>query len=120
MPWKFNSETPIYLQIMDVIKLRIARGELKPGDKVPSVRELAIEAGVNPNTAQKALSELERDGVLKSERALGRFVADADTDYKKSICTKYNREYVKNMRELGYDDSQIIKSLSAYLEIGGK
>lgn len=120
MAWKFNNEAPIFLQIMDVIKLRIARGELKPGDKVPPVRELAIEAGVNPNTMQKALSELEREGVLQSERTIGRFVTKTDTDYAKDISTNYNSDYVSKMRALGYSDEQIIKSLTAYLKEGDK
>ena len=62
MAWKFNNESPIYLQIVDAIKMQIAQGALKPGDQVPAVRELAVTAGVNPNTMQKALSELEREG----------------------------------------------------------
>ena len=68
MAWKFNNESPIYLQIVDAIKMQIAQGILKPGDQVPAVRELAVTAGVNPNTMQKALSELEREGVLYSQR----------------------------------------------------
>ena len=70
MAWKFNNESPIYLQIVDAIKMQIAQGTLKPGDQVPAVRELALTAGVNPNTMQKALSELEREGVLYSQRAI--------------------------------------------------
>ena len=72
MAWKFNNESPIYLQIVDAIKMQIAQGILKPGDQVPAVRELAVTAGVNPNTMQKALSELEREGVLYSQRTAGR------------------------------------------------
>lgn len=71
MEWNFNNETPIYLQIIDRFKMDIANGSLKPGNKVPSVRELALSAGVNPNTMQKALSELERDGYLESRRTSG-------------------------------------------------
>ena len=76
MAWKFNNESPIYLQIVEIIKTQIAQGVLKPGDQVPAVRELAVTAGVNPNTMQKALAELEREGVLYSQRTAGRFVAD--------------------------------------------
>ena len=65
MKWEFNDDTPIYLQIMEHIKTEIASGGLKAGDKIPPVRELAMEAGVNPNTMQKALSELEREGLLE-------------------------------------------------------
>lgn len=76
MAWKFNNESPIYLQIVEIIKTQIAQGVLKPGDQVPAVRELAVTAGVNPNTMQKALAELEREGVLYSQRTAGRFVAE--------------------------------------------
>lgn len=118
MAWKFTNDAPIYLQIMDEIKLRIAQGRLKPGDKVPAVRDLAIKAGVNPNTMQKALSELEREGVLYSQRTAGRFVAeqsDAETNLKISISTKHIENYVNGMRELGFDNNEIINAVKRYL-----
>ncbi len=119
MSWHFTSEAPIYIQIMDEIKLRIAQGRLKAGDKVPSVRELAILAGVNPNTMQKALSELERDGVLYSQRTSGRFVAETDNkvaDVKKDIGIKYIKKYVDEMRLLGYGDEELVEVLKHYIE----
>ena len=70
----FDPKFPIYLQVMEAIRKDILAGRLKPGDKVPSVRELASQLGVNPNTIQKALSELEREGLLESARTSGRFV----------------------------------------------
>lgn len=118
MAWKFTNDAPIYLQIMDEIKLRIAQGRLKPGDKVPAVRDLAIKAGVNPNTMQKALSVLEREGVLYSQRTSGRFVAeqsDAETNLKISISTKHIENYVNGMRELGFDNNEIINAVKRYL-----
>ena len=75
MQWIFNNDIPIYLQIMDHIRKEIASGNLSPGQKLPSVREMALDAGVNPNTMQKALSELERDGFLQSNRTEGRYVS---------------------------------------------
>lgn len=119
MSWRFNNETPIYLQIMDEIKLRIAMKKLKPGEKVPPVRELAIMAGVNPNTMQKALAELEREGVLYSQRTAGRFVAEkneGDTDMLDGISRKYIGNYINGMRELGFSDEELIRKLSIYLE----
>ena len=77
MVWKFNDEQPIYQQIISQIKERIVAGEWKAGDKLKSVRELALEAGVNPNTIQKALAELEREGLVYSQRTAGRFVSDS-------------------------------------------
>lgn len=121
MSWKFNDSAPIYLQIMDEIKLRIAKGILKPGDKVPAVRELAVTAGVNPNTMQKALSELEREGVLYSNRTAGRFVAEnsegAD-DMKMTIVEKYISECLKGLRELGYEDNQILDMIQDKIKEG--
>ena len=118
MAWKFNSESPIYLQIMDEIKLRIAQGRLKPGDKVPPVRELAMKAGVNPNTMQKALAELEREGVLYSQRTSGRFVAEqieGEGNMKDEISNKHIELYLNGMRELGYSDDEIIERLRVYI-----
>lgn len=119
MSWKFSNEAPIYLQIMDEIKLRIAKGILKPGDKVPPVRELAVKAGVNPNTMQKALAELEREGVLYAQRTAGRFVAEKNEDddsMRDEICKKYIQNYIKGMRELGFSDDRLIQKLKIYME----
>lgn len=111
MAWKFDNDIPIYIQIMDEIKLRIAQGKLNEGDKVPSVRELALKAGVNPNTMQKALAELEREGVLYSNRTAGRFVAkkrDGDRNMRDAIAEKYIFDCVEGLRGLGYSDEQIL------------
>ncbi|MCM1288812.1 MAG: GntR family transcriptional regulator [Clostridium sp.] len=118
MAWKFTSDAPIYIQIMDEIKLRIARGKLKAGDKVPPVRELAVMAGVNPNTMQKALSELEREGILYSQRTSGRFVSDIndyEADMKSDIGKKYVKTYVDEMRLLRYRDDEIVEAVKQYI-----
>ena len=73
---EFDSSAPIWRQLKDEFTRRIAVGSWAPGAKLPGVRELAADLGVNPNTAQRALSELERDGLCKSERTTGRFVTD--------------------------------------------
>lgn len=117
MAWKFTSDAPIYLQIMDEIKLRIAQGRLKPGDKVPAVRNLALKAGVNPNTMQKALSELEREGVLYSQRTSGRFVSDqseANANLKNNIASKHIEAYINGMRNLGLSNDEIIDAIKNY------
>ncbi len=72
--WKLNDKTSIYLQLAEKIKSDIARGDLIMGERIKSVRELALESGVNPNTMQKALSKLESEGYLYSEKTSGRFV----------------------------------------------
>lgn len=123
MAWKFHNNSPIYIQIMDEIRLRIARGELSPGDKVPPVRDLALKAGVNPNTMQKALSELEREGVLYSERTSGRFVSDVtngENHYRDKICNSITQNYVKSMRELGIDGDELVDILKNFLIKEGK
>ena len=76
MPWNLDSNLPIYPQIMERITLDIISGTYLPGSKLPSVRDLAQDAGVNPNTMQKALSELERTGLLYSQRTSGRFITE--------------------------------------------
>ena len=73
MPWELDNDRPIYLQLMERIQQDIVSGIYKPGDRLPSVRDLAVEAAVNPNTMQKALSELERSGLVYSQRTSGRY-----------------------------------------------
>lgn len=119
MSWKFNNDSPIYLQIMDVLKSQIAQGILKPGDKVPAVRELAISAGVNPNTMQKALSELEREGILCSKRTTGRYVSEDinnEKDIRRELSHRYVKEFVDNMLNIGCDKTEIKQNLNDYLE----
>ena len=76
MPWELDNDRPIYLQLMERIQQDIVSGIYKPGDRLPSVRDLAVEAAVNPNTMQKALSELERSGLVYSQRTSGRFITE--------------------------------------------
>ncbi len=117
MAWKFENDTPIYLQIMDKIKRDIAGGILSPGSKIPSVRELAIEAGVNPNTMQKALQTLENEGILYSQRTSGRFVAESvDDTVKNNICEDILRKFTEKMYELGYSDEDMVMRLEDYLK----
>ena len=80
MAWKFNDNAPIYLQIVNTLKRNIASGAYPPGSRLPSVRDLALEAGVNPNTMQRALSELERSGLVNSQRTAGRLTPRGPPD----------------------------------------
>lgn len=117
MEWEFSDDIPIYLQIMNQIKAQIATGALKPGDKITSVRELAMEAGVNPNTMQKALSELEREGVLYSKRTSGRFVAegeDSTEGLQEQMAHAQMENYLTAMQQLGYDGQRAIEELQNY------
>lgn len=117
--YEFDVNLPIYLQIMDEIKKNIFSGKLAVGDKVASVRELAVEFGVNPNTIQKALTELEREGLLHSVRAVGRFVSDnkdALTNAKNDVYHSNVKKYVDTMRALGVEKQEIIDLVIKYLE----
>ena len=105
-----NENLPIYMQIMDRIRAAIVSGELQPGQKIAPVRELAEEFGVNPNTMQRSLAELEREHLLNSERTSGRFVTK-DTRVievvRKEAAEKIVRDFLRQMHELGFNKSQI-------------
>ncbi len=110
MPWTMSSERPIYLQLVDRIKRQIAAGTYSPGDRFPSVRELALEAAVNPNTMQRALAALEADGLLITSRTAGRTVTTEEVlirKMKEQIATEEYERFYQSMRELGYDDEGI-------------
>lgn len=112
MSVEFKDNIPIYLQLMQDIKKQIASGKLKAKDKVKSVRELAIYYGVNPNTVQKALSELEREGLMKSERTLGRFISVDDEkikEIKKHLALEATYEYLSNIKDIGYTKDEIME-----------
>ena len=79
MQWQFSNDAPIYTQLIQQVKVGIVTGAFPPGERLPSVRDLATEAGVNPNTMQRALAELERDGLVYSQRTAGRFVTEDNT-----------------------------------------
>lgn len=114
MAWNLNSDRPIYAQILEVIQLRIIAGQYKSGDKIPSVRELAAEAGVNPNTMQKALSELERSGLVMAQRTSGRIVTE-DMDMIKQTQNILAKEqvdlFISKMKELGFNKKEIVALL---------
>lgn len=111
MDWNFNNDMPIYTQLVDKIKLSIVSGQLAPGDKLNTVRDLAAEAKVNPNTMQRAFQELERGGLVFSQRNSGRFVTEdveAIMTAKKALAQQYIQSFIKNMEQLGYTDEEIL------------
>ncbi|MDE5858817.1 MAG: GntR family transcriptional regulator [Oscillospiraceae bacterium] len=118
MSWDFNSTTPIYVQIIEHIKLSIAVGEYKAGEKLLSVRELAAEAEVNPNTMQKALSELERDGLLFTQRTAGRFVtedSEAISKLREQLAEEHLDMFLKKMKSLGYTQEEALEMLRKHI-----
>lgn len=111
MAWILNSDRPIYAQILEVIQLRIITGQYGPGEKIPSVRELATEAGVNPNTMQKALSELERSELVVTQRTSGRTVTEDMNMIKETrqmLAREQVRAFVQKMKELGFNKEELI------------
>ena len=114
MDWNLREDIPIYSQLIYHLKVAVATGELKPGDKLSSVRDLALDAKVNPNTMQRALTELEREGILYTQRTSGRFVTE-DTSVvekiKESLAEGHAREYMERMQELGYTKVNAISHL---------
>ena len=109
MPWELDNDRPIYLQLMERIQQDIVSGIYKPGDRLPSVRDLAVEAAVNPNTMQKALSELERSGLVYSQRTSGRFITE-DTrlldEMKTSLASEHILQFLEKMKQPGFQKEE--------------
>ena len=115
MAWALDQNTPIYIQIMEEVIKRIITGIYPPGSQIPSVRLLALEAGVNPNTMQKALTELERSGILNAHRTSGRFVTTDNELIKEqrlNLAKSQTLNYLNNMKGLGLTKDEIIKLLN--------
>ena len=123
MAWDLNSDRPIYTQILERIQTRIISGIYKPGEKLPSVRELAAEASVNPNTMQKAFAELERSGLIQTQRNSGRTVTE-DTDMIKQVQTQVALSQVQSffstMMELGFNKEEILAFVKKAAEEGAE
>jgi len=119
MAWNLTSDRPIFIQIMDIISLDIISGKYAPGEKLPSVRDLAQEASVNPNTMQKALSELERTGLVFSQRTSGRFITEdvqMIEDLKSQKAKEKIKEFLENMEKLGVNHEETIALVTQTLK----
>ncbi len=115
MDKEFNDKTPIYLQIMDFIKMDIVTGKLKSKNKLPSVREMATNLKVNPNTLQRAYQELERLGIVYTQRGTGTFVGEEKNmvdDLKKEMAKEVIDSFILRMISLGFTSNEIIKFVS--------
>ena len=105
MTWSFTSDRPIYIQLQELILQAIVSGQYPPGDKLPAVRDLAIEAAVNPNTVQRALAELERAGLVFTQRTSGRFVTEDRTMIEKAkdaLAVELVDAFLEKMAAIGY------------------
>ena len=119
MGWNFKSGIPIYSQIVDEMTMRIASGIYQPGEKLPSVRELATNAGVNPNTMQRALAELKRRGLVYSERTSGRYVTREEAVLKslhEELARRYFQELDVKLRKIGLSGEEIHEAVRRLIE----
>lgn len=119
MPWEFKDNAPIYTQLIDQIKFKIISGEYKNGEKLPSVRDLAAEATVNPNTMQKALTELERLGLVYSVRTSGRFITEDCNmikEMQKTLAKEEINEFLDKMKLIGIDTDSLLETLKEVMK----
>ena len=118
MSWELNSDRPIFIHIAERIQTDIISGVYKAGEKLPSVRDLAAEAAVNPNTMQKALSELERTGLVFSHRTSGLFITE-DTkmieNLKSQLAKEKTQEFFNTMQKLGFQKEEVLSFLEKNL-----
>lgn len=115
MAWTLQSDRPIYAQLVERLKTEIVSGVYPPGGRLPSVRELAATASVNPNTMQKAFAELERTGLIITMRTSGRVVTE-DTaminETRRELAEEQISQFLTQMNNLGFDRAEIIAMLS--------
>ncbi|WMT41709.1 GntR family transcriptional regulator [Paenibacillus sp. D2_2] len=120
MTIEFDNNLPIYLQIMNYIKKEIVTGKLNAGDKIPSVRELAAELQINPNTVQRTFQELEREEVVETRRGLGRYVTSEEAKImtiKKEMAGDLLDHFISGMQELGFTNKDIASIVAEAVEI---
>ena len=120
MEYNFDNERPIYIQLVDIIRTDIVSGKLKKGERMPSVRELALNMKVNPNTMQKALTELEDEKLIYTERTNGKYVTEDEKLIEKvriNLAKEKVNNYLKSMNSIGINLEESIEYLK---ELGGK
>lgn len=120
MDYNFDNERPIYIQLVEMIRIDIVSGKFKKGQKLPSVRELALMMRVNPNTMQKALVELENEKLIYTERTNGKYVTEDKElieNAKKELAQEKVNNYLKSMQNIGINYDSAIRYLQ---ELGGK
>jgi len=121
MEWQIDNNKPVYIQLVEQLKMKIISGDIELDSKLDSVRNLAAEAMVNPNTMQKALAELERQGFVYSKRTSGRFVTDDKAlidKERKNLVKESVKSSLETLINLGYTDEEIIKLIEEILKEG--
>lgn len=120
MEFSFDNERPIYIQLVELIRIEIVSGKFKKGERIPSVRELALMMKVNPNTMQKALNELENQKLIYTERTNGKYVTEDEElieNIKKELAKEKVNNYLDSMNSIGISFEESLKYLQ---ELGGK
>jgi len=120
MNYSFDNERPIYIQLVELIRTLIVSGKFKKGEKLPSVRELALKMKVNPNTMQKALAELETEKLIYTERTNGKYVTEDENqieNIKKQLAQEKVDNYLNSMKNIGISYESAVKYLQ---ELGGE
>ena len=119
MPWDLKSDRPIYSQLVEQIETMIFSGYYPPGSRLPSVRDMAQEAAVNPNTMQRAFSKLEEDGLIITHRTSGRSITEDSNMIKKAktkVAQDQIAEFLGKMQKLGFEQKEILSILAKMLE----
>ena len=119
MPWNLNSDKPIFMQLIEIIQHSILSGTYPPGSKLPSVRDLASQAAVNPNTMQKALAELERSVLVYSQRTSGRFITEDISmieELKNTLAKTTIEQFLKSMQQLGFQKEETVALITEFLK----
>ena len=119
MQWVLDSERPVYVQLVEQIQAGIISGQYKPGDRLPSVRDLAAEATVNPNTMQRALTELERVGLVYANRTSGRFITPDEEmigKLREQSARQQAAAFLVKLRQLGFEPPQALALLQQVIQ----
>jgi GntR family transcriptional regulator len=119
MPWELKTDRPIYAQLIEQIELKICSGVYALGSRLPSVRDLAQEASVNPNTMQRALAKLEEDGLIYTSRTSGKFVTEDENmvcKVKNKLAQEHARDFLEKLKQLGFESKEILSMIKTLLE----
>ena len=115
--WYFTNDRPIYVQLIEQIGIKIVNGSYAPGEKLPSVRDMAADVGANPNTVQRAFSELERSGIISTQRTNGRFITEDKemiAKMREDLAKEKIEEFIKAMKDFGYNAEEIARVVASY------
>lgn len=116
MNWNISPGRPVYVQLIEQLELAVVTGEYAPGSRIPSVRELAAEAGVNPNTMQRALQELESRGLLQTQRTAGRVVSADETTLQSlrfQRAKAFTSNFLQQMEKLGFSREETLSLIQS-------